>query len=56
LFDPRTDRWEDHFGWREAEIVGKTAIGRVTVQVLAINAEDLMLLRIELLKEGVAFL
>jgi HNH endonuclease len=56
LFNPRTDRWDDHFGWREAEIVGKTTIGRVTVHVLAINAEDVMLLRIELLKEGVAFL
>jgi hypothetical protein len=32
---------------------GRTPIGRVSVQVLAMNADDLLLIRIELLKEGV---
>lgn len=32
-------------------IVGLTAVGRATVHVLAMNAHDLLLLRLELLKE-----
>ena len=55
LFHPRTDRWLDHFEGRGAEIVGQTAAGRVTVQVLAMNADDLLLLRVELLVEGISF-
>jgi hypothetical protein len=54
LFHPRTDCWPEHFEGREAEIVGKTPIGRVTVQVLAMNADDLLLFRVELLAEGVS--
>lgn len=40
LFDPRGDRWEDHFraDLDRAEIVGVTAIGRVTVELLAMNS------------------
>jgi hypothetical protein len=39
LFHPRLDRWHDHFAWREGGtvIVGLTAIGRATVERLAIN-------------------
>ena len=37
LFNPRTDVWDDHFEWNEAMLVGKTAIGRVTIKVLQIN-------------------
>jgi HNH endonuclease len=54
LFHPRTDRWTEHFEGRGAEIVGRTAVGRVTVQVLAMNAEDLLLVRVEILAEGVS--
>lgn len=40
LFNPRMDRWEEHFflNDRSFEIEGKTPIGRVTVQILAINS------------------
>jgi hypothetical protein len=31
-------------------IIGRTPIGRVTVQVLAMNADDLLLIRVELLQ------
>jgi HNH endonuclease len=54
LFHPRTDRWPEHFEGRGAEIVGKTSIGRVTILVLAMNADDLLLLRVELLAEGIS--
>ena len=36
LFDPRKDFWSEHFQLDQAVIVGLTAIGRVTVQVLGI--------------------
>lgn len=52
LFHPRADTWADHFRWDGARIVGQTAIGRVTVHVLSMNADDLLRLRVELLEEG----
>ncbi len=51
LFHPRIDHWREHFEFEGARILGRTAIGRVTVDVLAMNADDLVLLRLELLKE-----
>jgi hypothetical protein len=45
LFHPRKDRWDDHFEMRDAAIVGKTPIGRTTVFVLNMNAEDQLELR-----------
>jgi hypothetical protein len=52
LFHPRTDNWTEHFAFEGARIIGLTPIGRVTVSVLAMNAEDLLLIRAELLQEG----
>lgn len=38
LFNPRTDRWSDHFGWDEDwRIVGLTSTGRATVAALNLN-------------------
>ena len=37
LFHPRRDRWADHFAWEGTVLVGLTAIGRATVELLAIN-------------------
>ncbi len=35
LFNPRADRWNDHFAWDEDwQIVGLTAIGCATIDVL----------------------
>jgi hypothetical protein len=39
LFDPRADRWEEHFARLGNEIVGLTAIGRTTVEVLRMNED-----------------
>jgi hypothetical protein len=43
LFNPRNDRWNDHFAWSVdgLEIVGSTAIGRTTVKALESNRERL---------------
>jgi hypothetical protein len=53
LFHPRTDHWIEHFQFVDAHLVGKTPIGRTTVQVLAINAEEPLLFRSALLQAGV---
>lgn len=49
LFNPRADRWEDHFRWNGPELVGATAVGRVTVSLLQINREERMAVRRELI-------
>lgn len=52
LFHPRRDDWFEHFSWRGATIVGRTAIGRATVMLLAINHPDYVHLRESLISEG----
>lgn len=53
LFNPRTDRWLDHFEWNGPHLVGKTDVGRVTIDVLAINLPYRVALRASLMHEGV---
>lgn|SRR3954466_13881532 len=45
LFHPRRHRWKHHFAWRGIYLVGKTAIGRVTVRVLNMNSDEQLALR-----------
>lgn len=44
------------FQFEGARISGTTAIGRATVQVLAMNASDLLRVRFELIAEGISLL
>jgi hypothetical protein len=37
LFHPRSHLWAEHFLWNGSLLFGKTAIGRTTIVVLAIN-------------------
>jgi hypothetical protein len=37
LFNPRQDDWHEHFVWDGALLVGKTPVGRATIDVLNIN-------------------
>ena len=37
LFHPRVDLWNDHHTFRDGEIVGLTAKGRVTIRLLQMN-------------------
>ena len=39
LFNPRRHKWATHFRWQGAHLVGRTAIGRVTVALLHVNDE-----------------
>jgi hypothetical protein len=52
LFNPRRHKWDRHFRWRGAELVGRTPIGRVTVAVLNINDTFRVELREALIDEG----
>jgi len=45
LFDPRHQKWEEHFGWQGIVLVGKTDVGRTTINVLDMNSEDQLALR-----------
>ena len=45
LFDPRRQRWPDHFSVRGLLILGRTATGRATVELLRMNAEKRRSLR-----------
>jgi hypothetical protein len=53
LFDPRRDSWFAHFRWNGAELAGRTAIGRVTIDVLRINLDYRIDLRSALIEEGI---
>lgn len=37
LFNPRTERWNDHFRWEDRFLVPLTAVDRATVAVLELN-------------------
>jgi hypothetical protein len=39
LFNPRTDKWTDHFRWDGYHLVGITAVGQATVDLLMLNHE-----------------
>jgi hypothetical protein len=45
LFHPRRHPWTEHFEWQGVLILGKTPIGRTTVEVLLMNAEERLQLR-----------
>ena len=47
LFNPRKQRWRDHFGWSDdcTIIQGLSPIGRATVYALQLNREDAVNLR-----------
>jgi hypothetical protein len=37
LFHPRKDRWDEQFEIREWKVIGRTAVGRATAILLAMN-------------------
>jgi HNH endonuclease len=55
LFHPRQMSWYEHFAWSPdfLHIIGITAIGRATVEALALNRLGLINFRRALLKLGV---
>lgn len=52
LFNPRRHKWPRHFRWNGPVLLGRTAIGRTTITVLALNHPDVIEVREELIDEG----
>jgi hypothetical protein len=54
LFNPRQQRWVDHFSWSTdgAEIIGLTACGRTTVIALRLNNELAVTVRKNWIRAG----
>ena len=53
LYHPRRDTWSDHFQWDGPELIGRTAVGRTTIDVLRINHPDAINVRASLIEEGI---
>jgi hypothetical protein len=47
IFNPRQQKWEEHFVWDDVRIIGLTAIGRATVQALDLNRSTMVAIRAE---------
>jgi hypothetical protein len=52
LYHPRKDRWNDHFRWQEAVILGVTIIGRATARLLDMNSARRVATRLWLMQDG----
>src|SRR5262245_10989688 len=52
LFNPRRNRWARHFRWNGPIIVGRTAVGRVIVELLNMNDLQANRVRASLIEEG----
>lgn len=48
LFHPRTDAWTTHFALQAGRILGRTPVGRATVQVLNMNQPERVRTRLAL--------
>ena len=42
MFNPRIDRWEDHFGLEGPRLIARTDIAEVTVRILRLNDQERM--------------
>lgn len=52
LFNPRRQKWTDHFRLDGARIIGLTPTGQVTVELLRLNDDDRLLERELLIAAG----
>ena len=52
LFHPRKDVWKRHFQWDSSVLLGRTARGRATIDVLQINHPEAVALREYLIDAG----
>jgi hypothetical protein len=52
LFDPRREQWQEHFAWQGVILVGKTEVGRATIDVLGLNLQNQIELREGFIESG----
>jgi hypothetical protein len=53
LFHPRRQKWARHFRWQGPVLIGRTAVGRATIAVMAMNLPHRIAQRAALIAEGV---
>ena len=55
LFNPRTQNWNEHFEWSSdtLSIMGKSAVGRVTVRIAKLNSDLHRRVRANWIRAGV---
>lgn len=56
LFNPRSDDWNEHFSWSGPLLLGLTAVGRTTIDVLRINLDERVSHRQLLIRAGLFFI
>jgi hypothetical protein len=54
LYNPRIERWIEHFRWDGATIAGLTATGRATAALLRFNLEERVRFRSNLIERGIS--
>jgi hypothetical protein len=37
FFNPRADRWHEHFRWEGYQLLGQSPVGRAAVRILELN-------------------
>lgn len=47
IFNPRQQKWSDHFTWNGVQIRGITATGRATIEALDMNRSTMLAIRFE---------
>ncbi len=52
LFHPREDDWTQHFEFKGTRFAGRSPIGRTTVWVLAMNHQEQLQIRQEIMEMG----
>ncbi len=52
LFNPRHDRWREHFCWEGVFVVGRTEVGRATIAALNLNRPVIRAIREEEIARG----
>jgi len=52
LFNPRQQRWQEHFTLQGALIVARSSIGRATANLLRLNSPERVIERVEFVKAG----
>jgi hypothetical protein len=53
LYHPRRHKWSYHLRYQGGTLIGRTAIGRTTIEVLQINRPYLVAIREVLIAAGV---
>ena len=51
LFNPRTQRWGQHFQWDGATLTSRTPTGRATIRTLKLNRPDAVAVRAALIAQ-----